>query len=274
MARYAAEGAQVSLVTCTLGEEGEVLVPSLEHLAADREDRLGEHRRSELDVAMTALGVVDHTFLGGPGRFRDSGMMGTPSNDRPDAFWQADLLVAADLLVPVVRSRRPHVMLTYDENGGYGHPDHIQAHRVATYAAALAAAPAYRPEHGPAWDVPKVYWTSMARSMMAAGIEALAESGSSFFGITDPDGLTFVVPDEVITTAVDGGDFAEAKVDAMRAHASQIALDGPFYALADGLGHRVWATEHFRRVKGPSGPIDSVTGKETDIFGGLTRERR
>src|SRR3954469_23278870 len=101
MAKYVAEGRGVTLVTCTAGEMGEILVPALEHLAADREDGLGEHRRGELADAMKALGVTDHRFLGGAGRWRDSGMMGTPSNENPACFWQADLEVAVGELVRV-----------------------------------------------------------------------------------------------------------------------------------------------------------------------------
>jgi N-acetyl-1-D-myo-inositol-2-amino-2-deoxy-alpha-D-glucopyranoside deacetylase len=141
MAKYAANGAHVTLVTCTLGEEGEILVPDLVHLAADKEDGLGQHRIGELAAAMKALGVTDHRFLGGPGRWRDSGMMGTPSNDNPACFWQADLEVAVGELVRVIREVRPQVVITYNENGGYGHPDHIQAHRVAVAAFDAAADP-------------------------------------------------------------------------------------------------------------------------------------
>src|SRR4051794_2036073 len=127
MAKYAAEGAHVTLVTCTLGEEGEVIPPELAHLAADRDDALGPHRIGELAAAMRELGVADHRFLGGPGRFRDSGMMGTPPNDRPGSFWSTDPADAAPHLVEVVREVRPQVLVTYDPNGGYGHPDHIRA---------------------------------------------------------------------------------------------------------------------------------------------------
>src|SRR4051794_37580329 len=134
MAKYAAENALVTLVTCTLGEEGEVLVPELEHLAADRDDTLGQHRIDELATACEALGVEDHRFLGGPGRWRDSGMMGLETNNRPNCFWQADLDEATLELVRVVREVRPQVVITYDENGNYGHPDHIQAHRVTVRA--------------------------------------------------------------------------------------------------------------------------------------------
>ncbi|MCU1679088.1 MAG: mshB [Frankiales bacterium] len=164
MAKYVAEGADVTLVTCTAGEEGEVLVPDLEHLASHRDDTLGAHRVEELAVAMKILGVTDHRFLGGAGHFRDSGMKwaedGTATvadETRADTFWHADLTGAADLMVQVIRELRPQVLVTYDEFGGYGHPDHVQAHRVSTYGAALAAVRSYKPGLGDAWDVPKIY---------------------------------------------------------------------------------------------------------------------
>src|ERR1017187_7108190 len=131
MAKYAAEGAHVTLVTCTLGELGEVIPPELAHLAADREDRLGEYRIGELAAACAALGVTDHRYLGGPGRWRDSGMMGLDSNDVPGCFWQADLDEAAGELLTVIREVGPQVLVSYDDNGFYGHPGHIQAHRGA-----------------------------------------------------------------------------------------------------------------------------------------------
>src|ERR671928_2136605 len=167
MARYAAEGAQVTLVTCTLGEEGEVLVPELAHLAADKDDTLGQHRIGELAAAMEALGVRDHRFLGGPGRYRDSGMMGLPTNDRPDCFWQAELDEAAGHLVRVIREIRPQVLVTYDDNGGYGHPDHIQAHRVAMRAVDLAAERGHR--------IDKVYWNRVPRSVAEAAFARLQD---------------------------------------------------------------------------------------------------
>src|SRR4051794_17123461 len=131
MAKYVDEGAQVTLVTCTLGEEGEVLVPELSHIASQRDDTLGEHRIGELKAAMAELGVTDHRFLGGPGKYRDTGMAShpegfamAPETIHPASFWAADLREAADDLVPVIREVRPQVMITYDEFGGYGHPDH------------------------------------------------------------------------------------------------------------------------------------------------------
>ena len=181
MAKYVAQGRGVTLVTCTAGEMGEILVPELEHLAADKEDGLGEHRRGELDDAMKELGVTDHRFLGGFGKYRDSGMAwhddgyAIPADDiHENAFWHADLREAADLLVEVIREVRPQVLVTYDEFGNYGHPDHIQAHRVATYAAALAAVPSYKPDLGEPWDIAKIYWSAMSESRFRATLRDCA----------------------------------------------------------------------------------------------------
>ncbi|MFF4649628.1 N-acetyl-1-D-myo-inositol-2-amino-2-deoxy-alpha-D-glucopyranoside deacetylase [Streptomyces sp. NPDC001380] len=268
MARYAAEGALVTLVTCTLGEEGEVIPPELAHLAADRDDTLGAHRSGELAAAMKELGVTDHRFLGGPGRYRDSGMMGVPSNDRPGCFWRADVDEAAAHLVAVVREVRPQVLVTYDEDGGYGHPDHIQAHRVAMRAHALAADPAFRPDLGPAWAVPKVYWNCMPRSVLEAGFAALRAAGkeSPFPGVASADDVPGVVDDALVTAAVDGSAHAARKAAAMAAHATQIAVDGPFFALSNDLGQPMPAVEYYRLVHGVPGVAD---GREDDLFAGL-----
>ncbi|MFW3170881.1 N-acetyl-1-D-myo-inositol-2-amino-2-deoxy-alpha-D-glucopyranoside deacetylase [Geodermatophilus sp. CPCC 206100] len=272
MARYAAEGASVTLLTCTLGEEGEVLVPELELLAADAADQLGGYRIGELQGAMDALGVADWRFLGGPGRYRDSGMMGTPANAKPRAFWNADLDEAVAHAVAVVREVRPQVVVTYDENGGYGHPDHIQAHRVAMAAVERAADPGYRPDLGPAWDVAKVYWCCMPRSVLREGIEAMAALGedSPFEGLGDVEEVSFAVPDELVTAAVDGRAHAGRKDAAMRAHSTQITVDGPFFALSNNLGLEVLGIEYYRLVRGERGPAGAApNGWEDDLFAGL-----
>jgi N-acetyl-1-D-myo-inositol-2-amino-2-deoxy-alpha-D-glucopyranoside deacetylase len=270
MAAYAAAGVHVTLVTATLGEEGEILVPDLEHLAAHREDALGEHRVGELAEAMKCLGVSDHRFLGGPGRYRDSGMMDAPTNAHPACFWQADVDTAAAELVAVLREVRPQVLVTYDEIGGYGHPDHIQAHRVAMRGVELAADAAFRPDLGPPWEVAKVYWNAIPKSFLQRGIDALRAAGEvGFFGAESADDLPFAVPDELITTVVDAPDFIEAKVAAMRAFPTQIAVDGPFFALSDNMGMQIWGTECYRLVRGPLGVPEGAEGPETDLFAGL-----
>ena len=271
MARYVAEGAGVTLLTCTLGEEGEVLVPELAQLAADQADQLGGYRIWELRNAMAALGVTDQRFLGGAGRYRDSGMMGTPANGEPRAFWNADLEEAVAHAVAVVREVRPQVVVTYDENGGYGHPDHIQAHRVAMGAVDAAADPGYRPQLGEPWAVAKVYWCCVPRTVLQAGIDALAAAGESFFeGVTSADDLPFAVPDDEVAAAVDGRDFVHRKDAAMRAHPTQITVDGPFFALSNNLGQEVLGTEYYRLVRGERGPgTTGPHGWEDDLFAGL-----
>jgi N-acetyl-1-D-myo-inositol-2-amino-2-deoxy-alpha-D-glucopyranoside deacetylase len=266
MAKYAADGAHVTLVTCTLGEEGEILLPELAHLASDKEDGLGQYRIGELDAACASLGVEDHRFLGGPGRWRDSGMIGTPQNERPDVFWNADLDEATRALVEIVRELRPQVLVTYDENGGYGHPDHIQAHRVAVQAFEKAGDASYAPEAGEAWQPSRLYYTAMPKSMIQAAIDHLKESGdTNFFAVDSADELPFAVADELIDVAVDARDFLDHKVGAMRAHATQIAVDGPFFALSNNIGQKAMGVEHFVQAR----PGRTGGERGTDLFADL-----
>ncbi|MEU5719914.1 N-acetyl-1-D-myo-inositol-2-amino-2-deoxy-alpha-D-glucopyranoside deacetylase [Streptomyces sp. NPDC020403] len=266
MAAYAAEGAHVTLVTCTLGEEGEVIPPGLAHLAADRDGTLGAHRIGELAAAMRELGVTDHRFLGGPGRYRDSGMMGTEQNHRPGAFWDADLDEAAGHLVEVIRSVRPQVLITYDPEGGYGHPDHIQAHRVAMRAVDLAADPGHGA--GAPHTVAKVYWNRVPRSAAEEGFARLRETAPGAFpGIAAIDDVPGVVDDAEITAEIDGSRYAAAKTAAMRAHATQIAVDGPFFALSNDLGQPVFTTEYYQLVRGRAGAEGGA--REHDLFAGV-----
>ncbi|URN15174.1 MULTISPECIES: N-acetyl-1-D-myo-inositol-2-amino-2-deoxy-alpha-D-glucopyranoside deacetylase [Streptomyces] len=269
MARYAAEGARVTLVTCTRGEEGEVVPPALAHLAPDREDRLGPHRVGELAAAMRELGVTDHRFLGGPGRFRDSGMAGLPQNHREGAFWSAPVDVAAAHLVEVVREVRPQVLVTYDPDGGYGHPDHVQAHRVSVRAAELAADPSYAPGLGAPHTIAKIYWNRVPRSVAEEGFAALrATTGVDFPGIADIGDVPGVVDDELVTTEIDGTAYADRKIAALRAHATQIALQGRFFALSNKLGQPVFTHEYYQLARGASGA--PAGERETDLFAGVS----
>ena len=262
MAKYAAEGSGVTLVTCTLGELGEIIPPDLAHLAWDRDNALGEYRIGELAAACAALGVKDHRFLGGPGRWHDSGMMGTPSNDWDGAFWRADVDEAAGLLVEILEDVRPQVLVTYDSNGFYGHPDHIQAHRVAWRA--------FEMSNG---LVSKFYATAVPKSVLAEGIELVREAGGSagseFESVECVDDLPFGVPDEQVTTMIDASDYLDAKLAAMRAHASQIAVDSPFFALSDGVGQRAFGDEYYTLLAGPRGQGSGVNGRESDLFAGI-----
>ena len=266
MAKYAAQGAQVTLVTCTLGELGEVIPAELAHLAWDAGGGLGQYRIGELAAACRALGVTDHRFLGGAGRWRDSGMMGTPSNNWPGSFWQADVDEAAGELLAVIREVRPQVLVTYDHNGFYGHPDHIQAHRVAWRAFELANG-----------LVSKFYATAIPRSVLAEAMALLPDAsgggqqagGADFTRVESVAELPFGTDDEKVTTAIDARDYLGAKLAAMRAHATQIAVDSPFFALSDNVGQRALGTEYYTLLAGP-GWTGTVPGdREPDLFAGL-----
>ncbi|MEU9194399.1 N-acetyl-1-D-myo-inositol-2-amino-2-deoxy-alpha-D-glucopyranoside deacetylase [Streptomyces hundungensis] len=267
MAKYAAEGAHVALVTCTLGEEGEVIPPGLAHLAPDREGGLGAHRIGELAAAMSELGVTDHRFLGGPGRFRDSGMMGVEQNHREGAFWNTDVDEAAGYLVEVIRSLRPQVLITYDPDGGYGHPDHIQAHRVATRAAELAAEPGYRADLGAPHAVAKIYWNRVPRPVVERAFDVLRAAKADFPGIAAIDDVPGVVDESDITAEIDGAAHAAAKSAAMRAHATQITVQGPYFALSNGLGQPIFTTEYYQRAGGRA-PV-AAGRREHDLFEGV-----
>lgn len=268
MARYAAAGAHVTLVTCTLGEEGEVVPDSLAHLAPDREDRLGPHRAGELAEAMRELGVTDHRFLGGQGRFRDSGMMGVPQNHRAGAFWNAEVDEAAAYLVEVIRSVRPQVLVTYDPRGGYGHPDHIQAHRVAVRAVDLAAERAYRRDLGAPHAVAKVYWNRVPRSVAEDALARLrAEAPDRFPGVAAIGDVPGVADDALVTTEIDGTAYADRKAAAMRAHRTQITVDGAYFALSNDLGQPLFTTEYYQLAAGAPGETEG--GRERDLFAGI-----
>jgi N-acetyl-1-D-myo-inositol-2-amino-2-deoxy-alpha-D-glucopyranoside deacetylase len=239
IARYAAEGAQVTLVTCTRGELGEVIPPELAYLSEDG-DRLAEYRITELAAACAALGITDQRFLGGPGRWRDSGMMGLPDNDSPDCFWQADVATAAAQLAQVILDVRPQVLVTYDENGFYGHPDHIQAHRVALAAIGVAASQGQsRP-----WQVAKFYATAMPQSVAET-------AGVAYF-------VPFV-PDERVTTEIDGTAYLAAKTAAMRAHATQIVVDSGRFALSSGRWQPLLGKEFYTLLAWGGTPLSGAT---------------
>ncbi len=262
MAYYAAAGAHVTLVTCTLGEEGEIHVPELSRLAADQADQLGGYRISELAAACTAMGVRDHRFLGGAGRYRDSGMMGTPANDHPRSFWSADLDTAAGQLLEIMRQVRPQVMVTYDPNGLYGHPDHIQAHRVAMRAAELAEPYGCAPA--------KIYWTTVPRRVLEAGLQLFADSADNpFAGVERADELPFGTPDEEIDAQIDAHELAEAKEAALQAHATQIPPASWLYTIASNFGAEFMGVEYFTLAVGKRGPGSGPYGWENDLFAGV-----
>ncbi|WP_033400834.1 N-acetyl-1-D-myo-inositol-2-amino-2-deoxy-alpha-D-glucopyranoside deacetylase [Actinokineospora enzanensis] len=256
IARYAAAGVQVTLVTCTLGEEGEIIPETLAQLAATAADQLGGYRVGELRAACAALGVSDHRYLGGMGRWRDSGMVDTEANAHPRAFASGDFEAQVDDLVAILQDVRPQVVVTYGPDGGYGHPDHVRAHEIT--AAAVARVP----------EVVRLYYTVASRSAVEAGVVALADVDGLPWRLPEPGELP-VVDDTEITTAVDITDHVPAKLRALRAHATQVGVwqgqDGTHsYALSNGIAQPVVEREYFVLARGDGDTIES------DVFGGLS----
>lgn len=276
IAHYTARGAQVHVVTCTLGEEGEVIGGRWAQLAVDHADQLGGYRISELSRALHALGVSGPIYLGGAGRWRDSGMTGTePRSPRRfvPRFVDADEREAVGALVALIRELRPHVVVTYDPDGGYGHPDHIRAHAVTTAAVARAGSAAGSPDDYPGdpWTVSKFYWTVLARDALVAGLRSLAPEDLRPEWTLPPEEVPFTFADDAITAVVEAdADAHAAKVAALAAHATQVTVGatGRACALSNNMALPILAQEHYVLVAGPAGDRDE-RGWETDLVAGL-----
>ena len=269
IAHYTARGAQVRVVTCTLGEEGEVIGEQWAGLAVDRADQLGGYRIGELTAALHALGVGAPSYLGGAGRWRDSGMAGTPQRSR-ERFIDADEHEAVGALVAIIRQLRPHVVVTYDPNGGYGHPDHIHAHTVTVAAVAAARSAADYP--GEPWTVPKLYWSVFAVSAFRAGRDALNRADLwPEWTVPPEEELSFGYPDEDIDAVVEAGpDACAAKRAALAAHATQVVVGptGRACALSNNMALPILGHEHYVLAAGAAGERDE-RGWETDLLAGL-----
>ena len=267
IARYAAEGADVHVLTCTLGEEGEVIGDEWAQLVADAADQLGGFRIGELKSALSCLGAGRPRFLLGAGHFRDSGMAGTVSAADPRAFVNADRDSVTAAMVAVIRELRPHVVVTYDPDGGYGHPDHIQVHTITT-AAVEAAGSARYPDRGEPWDVAKLYWTVTEASALESGICRIGDIPDGW-RLPEPGELPSV-PDADVTTVIDVRSVLDAKREALSAHATQVTVapSGTEYALSNDIAQPILAEEHFVLVRGAVEDRDA-DGRERDLFGGI-----
>ena len=257
IAHYVAQGADVCVVTCTLGEEGEVIGERYALLAVDHADQLGGYRISELTLALNALGVEEPVFLGGPGRWRDSGMSGESRGHHTSFIDAGDEAVEA--LVDILDARRPHVVVTYDPKGGYGHPDHVQTHRIT--AAAIAAA---------RWKVPKFYWTVLASGALQTALDDLTDIPSGWIRQPDLDRSEYTYANSDIDAVIDAAKHLPAKVAALAAHATQLTLapDRRAFALSNNIVLPILAQEHFVLAAGAAGRRDS-RGWETDLLSGL-----
>lgn len=263
-ARAADEGMRTVLVVATGGEEGEINDPALD--TPEGHAHLAEIRVEELRRSAAILGIEEVHFLG----YRDSGMLGTPANDNPASFLHADRDEAVRRVVRLIREVRPDVLVTYDERGGYGHPDHVTAHAVTTAAVDPAANPEHYPELGlPVWSVPKFYNSANPRSVWLWIGEQLRERGIA----PEPeeseyDFESYMTPDELITTRVDVTPYLRRKLDALTAHRTQIRQDDWLNRMPEDLIEALLCTESFIRVRSAV----PVPNPEDDLFAGL-RER-
>lgn len=260
LARYAAEGAQVCLVTCTDGELGEIAEVAGLPPPDELRPRLGEVRRDELNEACRHLGVTDLRMLG----YRDSGMDGTDGNRDPEAFVNQDLDGVVARLVAVIREVRPQVAVTYDEFGFYGHPDHIRAHEATMRAIDAAADPAYAADTGAAHTVPKLYYTAVPKGRLRMGRELFGEGAEEF--LSDENIERIGTDDELVTTHLDVSAFVAPKRRALEAHRTQYGTIARWLEMPEDIGQLVMGAEYYRLVR-PDGVRGA--GVETDLFEGL-----
>jgi len=272
MATYASRGHDVHLLTCTLGEEGEVIPPALAHLGADRDDVLGPWRREELRAAMSVLGVA-HSVLGEDpdrgvaSRYRDSGMAGTASAEHPDAFARADLDEAAVMVAAHIRALQPDVVVTYDEHGGYAHPDHIQTHRVTM--SALSALPALPEADGVA--APVAYciltprsWATQDRAWLHDNVvlndvvlndDVASTNSNCVVPQQDAPYPPSVVSDEIVTHVVEEPALVDLQSRALAQHATQVSVYDGYYTLSNHIASRLSGREGFARFDPTTGQL-------------------
>lgn len=262
MARYVAEGVSVLVVTCTGGERGSVLNPKLDR--PEVWDNITEIRRQEMAAARAILGV-DQAWLG----FVDSGLPeGDPLPPLPEGcFARQDVQTAADPLVRLMREFRPHVVTTYDENGGYPHPDHVMCHKVSVAAFDAAGDADRYPDAGPPWQPLKLYYhmtfskgrvLALHNAMIEAGLESPYEEWIARWDESPDAG-------DRITTRVPCSDYFPVRDDALRAHATQVDPDGRWFHVPMEIQRRVWPTEDYQLVKSLVGEITT----EDDLFAGV-----
>jgi N-acetyl-1-D-myo-inositol-2-amino-2-deoxy-alpha-D-glucopyranoside deacetylase len=247
MLKAKAAGHRVVLVTSTRGEAGEIY--NMDEQST--RPHLGDVRTKELQAAARVLGVDRVEFLG----YRDSGMVGTPENDDPRSFHQAPLDEAAAKLAAILREERPDVVVTYDSDGTYGHPDHIKAHYVTNAALDLLEKEGWRPS--------KLYYTAIPRSLMEKFMEQVPEEDRR------NDSIQIIgTPDELVTTRVDVSEYVDQKRQAFAAHVSQNDPNSWFTTMADQLYRMAFGTEYYQLARGKPGP----ERPEPDVFAGVAEK--
>ena len=260
LATYADRGVRTCVVCCTDGKLATIVDPDMPEEST--RPHLAEIREGELREACRILKVDEVEFL----RYGNSGMAGTPTNFLPDAFWMVPIDEAVGKIVAQIRRFRPHVVVTYDGNGGYGHPDHIQTHRATLLAIEAARLKPMYKDAGETWRVEKMYYTAFPRAQFARMVEMAKQAGiDPPFGETSPDEMEFLTPDDEVTTTIDCVDVIGRKRDALRAHHSQISEDWPQLSMPDDV-LKQFADEYLQLVISRKPAVLP----ETDLFAGIT----
>lgn len=252
LAKHAAAGDRTAVVYCTNGEAGEILDESLD--PEEARSRLGEIRRQEVQEACDLLGVSDIRFLG----YRDSGMRDTEENKHPDAFMNAPLDEAVERLLQVIRETRPQVLVTYDEEGGYGHPDHIMANRITVEA--------YRRAREEGLGVQRLFYPARSREDFRRWVEGLRELGLEIPWVRgDFNFDEYGVPESELSAIVDISEYAPLKKRALAVHKTQIKSDFFYLSIPDDLMRRFQGREFFQQIEPPRQPGPPAD----DLFDGV-----
>jgi mycothiol conjugate amidase Mca len=260
-AKYSDQGIHTVLVTCTGGEEGEIVDPTM--VVEEVKPRLAEVRLQELQCAAGKLGIEHLEMLG----YRDSGMAGTEGNQNLTSFNMADMDEAVGRLVRLIRKYRPQVLVSYDEKGSYGHPDHIKAYHITRLAFDAAGDPELFPDAGPTWQPQKLYEAGISRGQIDRWLKGAEEAGIEIPWMRaraendPPRGL----PEEKITTSVLIGDYLDRKRAAFRCHRTQINDDNPMLSIPDEVARKIFIDECFIRSRS----LVNAPTPEDDLFAGL-----
>ncbi|NJL04619.1 MAG: hypothetical protein HC911_06855 [Chloroflexaceae bacterium] len=268
-AHYSAAGVTTVLVTATGGEEGEIVVPEL--ATPENFARLRELRDAELAAAVQVLGIHHLERLG----YRDSGMVDTPANSHPESLHMADREAATRRVVALVRQYQPHVLISYDEQGGYGHPDHIACHQITVAAFAAAGDPQQYPGTGAAWEPSKLYYATLPRNQIYQTWQQMRERGMET-PLDNPefDLSRFTQPDERMTTCIDVRAYLPQKWASLDCHVTQIKKDSPFMIIPDDLAQNLFGYEYFILAQTRVALPPRADGQlyEDDLFVGINEQ--
>jgi mycothiol S-conjugate amidase len=268
-AKYAAEGAEVVVVSCTGGEAGDILNEQLPEPARSRAHRdMAGYRRTEMAAAQQVMGI-EHVWLG----YHDSGLPDKEKGEtvRPGTFATVPVETSAEVLIRVVRRFKPHVLVTYDENGGYPHPDHIRSHEISMAAWRDSGDAEKYPDAGEPWTISKLYFERIMNPARFKAVHAALLERDPASAEVEQLGKfmeRFADRPDLATTHVPAADYFGVRDSALRAHASQVPTDSMFFFWPNDLLATAWPTEDYQLVESRV----ATDLPESDLFAGINEE--